>query len=160
MTSTRPEPIRFHIERSGEFTLPFGPRQALAYLSPEGERVWVPDWQPVYLHPATPSHAPGTVFQTHHNAQNTTWLILEFDPGSGRARYGRFTEGSHLGTVSVDCGGSGNQTTVRVGYALTALTSAGVAVLEAMSDTHYPIMLGEWKRLILEAHARSPIAPE
>ena len=159
MTDTPDPAARLHIERKGEFSLPFGIRQALAYLSPEGERVWVPDWAPVYLHPATPSEAPGTVFQTHHNSQNTTWLVLEFEPSSGRARYGRFTEGSHIGVASVDCEAEGSSTRVRVGYSLTALSRAGVAVLEAMSEAHYPVMLREWQRLILEAHGQRPLPP-
>lgn len=126
---------------------------ALAYLSPEGERAWVPGWSPVYLYPATPASDPGTVFRTSHNSQETTWLILEYDPSWGRAFYGRFTEGSHIGTVAVDCQDDGpGHCRVRVAYSLTSTTEAGNRLLDAMSEAAYAAMLQEWRRLILAAH--------
>jgi hypothetical protein len=147
-----------HIERAGEFSLPFPFRQALAYLTPEGERAWVPGWRPVYLHPAAPSTTPGTVFQTNHNSQDTTWLILDFDPAGGLARYGRFSQNSHVGTVSVKCDSDKTGTTrVRVSYSLTSTTPAGVALLTAMTDAQYAAMLKEWRDLILAVHAREPL---
>lgn len=138
-----------HIERTGTFQLPCPPEESLALLSPEGERSWVPGWAPVYLHPAEPSAAPGTVFRTNHNAQDTLWLVLEFDPVAGRARYGRFTEGSHIGTVAVECRPHESGTMVRVTYALTSTTAAGTRLLQAMHEQAYAAMLDEWKRLIL-----------
>jgi hypothetical protein len=127
--------------------------EALGYLSPEGERAWVPDWAPEYLHPTTPATAAGTVFRTNHNGQDTTWLILEFEPATGRARYGRFSAGSHIGTVSVDCRElEPARCRVRVAYALTSTSDAGTMLLEAMTEPAYAAMLEEWRRLILSVH--------
>lgn len=143
-----------HIERAGLFDLPFSREMALAYLSPEGEREWVPGWLPVYLHPSSAATAPGTVFRTSHNSQETVWLVLEFDPAEGRALYGRFTEGSHIGTVAVECRERGSaRTEVRVVYALTSTTPTGTRLLESMTEAAYAAMLQEWRRLILAAHA-------
>lgn len=143
-----------HIERAGVFDLPFGREVALTYLSPEGEREWVPGWLPVYLHRPAAACAPGTVFRTSHNSQETVWLVLEFDPAEGQALYGRFTEGSHIGTVSVECREAGpDRTEVRVAYALTSTTPAGTRLMEAMTEAAYAAMLQEWRRLILAAHA-------
>jgi hypothetical protein len=142
-----------HIERAGVFDLPFSREAALAYLSPEGEREWVPGWLPVYLHPGAADSAPGTVFRTSHNSQETIWLVLEYDPAEGRALYGRFTEESHIGTVAVECRESGShRTEVRVAYALTSTTPTGTKLLEAMTEAAYATMLQEWRRLILAAH--------
>lgn len=144
-----------HVERTGSFTLPFGVKIAIAYLSAEGEREWVPGWQPVYLHPSRPSTDPGTVFQTSHNAQATTWLILEFDPARGTARYGRFTQDSHIGTVSVHCEAEGpDLTRVKVSYSLTSFSPAGTALLKAMTERQYAAMLGEWRERIIAADRR------
>lgn len=147
----------YHIERSGAFDLPMRPETALAYLSPEGERAWVPGWAPVYLHPDTPADSAGTVFRTSHNGQETVWLVLEYDPNEGRAHYGRLVEGSHVGTVRVVCrAAASNRTEVRVAYSLTSTTPAGTRVLEAMHESAYAAMLQEWRRLILEAHETGP----
>lgn len=152
MTPTDFAPL--HIERSGTFDLPCSPADALGYLSAEGERAWVPGWAPVYLHPTTPSNAAGTVFRTRHNDQETHWLVLEFDPAAGRALYARLTEGSHLGTVRVECSAKGGGTLVRVSYALTSMSAPGNMVLAAMTEQAYPAMLTEWRRLILTARDR------
>jgi hypothetical protein len=36
-----------HVVRSGRFELPLAPAEALPHFSPEGERRWVPGWEPV-----------------------------------------------------------------------------------------------------------------
>lgn len=109
----------------------------------------------MYLHPRQVATTPGTVFQTNHSGQNTTWLILEFDLTAGRARYARLTEGSHVGTVTVECLGEGSgRTVVRVSYHLTSTTPAGTRLLQAMTEAAYTAMLQDWRRLILAA--RSP----
>ncbi len=146
--------VPLHIERSGTFELPCAPAEALGYLSAEGERAWVPGWEPVYLHPKAPSNAAGTVFRTRHNDQETHWLVLEFDPAAGRALYARLTEGSHLGTVRVECSTQGSGSLVRVSYSLTSMSPAGSQVLAAMTEQAYPAMLAEWRRLILAARSR------
>jgi hypothetical protein len=62
-----------HVERSGSFTVRLPPERAFPFFSPEGERSWVLGWVPVYLHPVGPSTAPGTVFRTDHNDEETQW---------------------------------------------------------------------------------------
>lgn len=151
---TSPDFAPLHIERSGTFDLPCSPAEALGYLSAEGERAWVPGWAPVYLHPTTPSNTAGTVFRTQHNGQETHWVVLEFDPASGRALYARLTEGSHLGTVRVECRAEGSGSVIRVSYSLTSMAPAGNKVLGAMTEEAYPAMLAEWRRLILTARDR------
>jgi hypothetical protein len=146
-----------HIERSGEFTLPLPLAHAFPLFSPEGERAWVDGWDPVYLHPTHPSNAPGTVFRTTHGGEETLWLILGYDPRHGTAEYGRFTPGSRLGIVRVQCAEDGpSQARVTVTYSLTGLTTAGNSTLSALTPARYSTMLREWQVAITRSqHAAS-----
>src|SRR5690606_39494098 len=108
-----------HVEHTGEFVLPLPLDEAFPYFTPEGERAYVPGWDPEYLHPAEPSDAAGTVFRTRAEGEETLWIVLEHDPANGTAAYGRFTPGSRLGTVRVRCESEGErETRVMVTYVM------------------------------------------
>jgi len=139
-----------HVERTGAFTLPLALAEAFPLFSPEGERTWVTDWDPAYLHPSHPSSADGTVFRTSHNQEETFWLVIRYDPDQGVAEYGRFTPGSRMGTVKVCCHQQTSaQTRVSVTYSLTALTEAGNTVVADMAPEKYDRMLSAWREAIM-----------
>jgi hypothetical protein len=141
-----------HIERTGSFALPLSPAEALPLFTAEGERSWVPGWEPQYIHPPHASSAAGTVFRTDHGGEETLWIVLRYEPVEGIAEYGRFTPGSRLGTVRVQCTGEGDsQTRVSVTYALTAVSPSGSEALIAMSIDAFATMLQEWRGLIVRS---------
>lgn len=133
---------------SGEVQLPLRATEAIGLFTPEGERDWVPGWNPVYSGAET-SEAPGTVFTTAVGGVETVWLILEIDRARGSASYSRVTPGSHAGTVRVSCtdtdtGGC----KVCVTYDVSALPGVDPKVLDAFDDAEFEAMLDEWARLI------------
>lgn len=141
-----------HVEHTGGLTLPFSLRHVFPLFSPEGERAWVPGWDPDYLHPDHPSTAPGTVFRTTHNGEDTLWLILEYDPASASAAYGRFSPGSRLGTIHVSCFEEGpHRTRVSITYSLTAIAAAGNSVLANFTAEAYATMLENWQAAIVSS---------
>ena len=147
-----------HVDRTGEFTLPLSVRHAFPLFSPEGERAWVAGWDPTYLHPDHPSTTHGTSFRTSHGGEETLWLVLQYDPLHSIAEYARFSPGSRLGTVRVECHEAGPALTrVVVTYSLTALTSAGNTVLIELTPKKYEAMLHEWQILI--ARSQQVAAP-
>ena len=117
----------------GEVRVALPPDAAIELFTPEGERRWVPGWDPRY---------PGgddTVFLTH----DTTWVTVE--RGDRVRRYARVTPGVQAGTVSVRCEPDGAGTVATVGYELTALgPDAGLAAFAA----GYPDFLAGWEREI------------
>lgn len=138
-----------HVERTGAFRVNRPLAYAFALFSPEGERRWVSGWDPRYLHPRdTPSDIAGTVFQTHHNNEETEWLVLRYAPEAGIAEYVRITPGSRMGLVTVRGTERAGATHVEVTYSLTSLSAAGTQTLEAMTEASYAAMLQEWERLI------------
>ena len=59
---------------SGLFELNLPAHEAIRLFTPEGERDWVPGWNPTY--PAgEQSETPGTVFITDHAGTETFWLV-------------------------------------------------------------------------------------
>jgi hypothetical protein len=121
---------------SGSLHVPLPPSAARALFTPEGERAWVPGWDPQH-----PDGDPaGPVFTTHDGA--TVWIAL------GDLRYARVTPGVHAGTVSVRLAPDGAGTRVHVEYDLTALSpDAGVA---AFADGFDELMRA-WERAIAAA---------
>jgi hypothetical protein len=143
-----------HVEHTGRFILPVPLRDALPFFSPEGERAWVPGWEPEYLHPLQPSNEVGTVFRTQHHGEETLWLVLQYDPGAGLAAYGRFTPESRIGTVHVRCEEvDPSRTQVTVTYALTALSAHGTGILAALTADRYAEMLNEWGEAIVRSQS-------
>ena len=91
----------------------------------------------------------GTVFQTHHNDEETEWLVLRYSAADGVAEYVRITPGSRIGLVTVRGDRARRRRpTCEVTYRLTSLSAAGTRTLEAMTEASYAAMLREWERLI------------
>lgn len=147
-----PSPSPTHVERTGSFVLPLPRDDAFPLFTAEGERSWVPGWDPQYLHPPHASNDEGTVFRTGHGGEETWWLVLRHDPAEAAATYARITPGSRLGTVHVRCAELGpSETLVTVTYALTATSDSGERTLRAMTPDAYAAMLAEWREMILRA---------
>ena len=154
-------PPAIHIEHTGSFTLPLPRELTFSLFSPEGERTWVPGWDPHYLHPARASINPGTVFRTGHGGEETFWLVLRCDESLAEVEYARVTPGSRMGTVSVRCEEE-NQlgaTRVTVTYALTALSQSGNMILALVTPEAYALMLEEWRSQIIASRPAATIGP-
>ena len=123
------------------------PADAFRFFTPEGERRWVPGWEPEYLHPPDGALAEGLTFRTRHNGEETLWMVSRCD-GPYEVDYVRVTPGSRIGVVSVRLtpdGASGSSVTGA--YRLTALSSAGEATLDAFAAA-FPEYLSSWERSI------------
>lgn len=146
-----------HVERSGEFVVPLPLGEAFPLFTPEGERAYVPGWEPEYLHPSEPSDAAGTVFRTRAEGEETLWIVLEHDPAAGVAAYGRFTPGSRLGTVRVRCVAEGERRTrVTVTYAMTATSPHGNEALDRFDAAALEAKLDGWREAIVGLAGRNP----
>ena len=119
------------------------------FFTPAGEELWVEGWQPTYLHPSDGRTQAGMVFTTGSGPAFTIWSLVDHDPVAHRVRYVRVTPASRSGFVEVRCRSAGAQATdVEVGYALTALTPAGAAELEAFQGPAFVDMIEGWRRAI------------
>jgi hypothetical protein len=139
------------VRRHTEITVDLPHERAIELFTPEGERRWADGWDPQYPEPGRREGA-GAVFTTGHGGHQTTWIMVDQQPGS--VRYARVTEGMTAGTVAVEVVGSSEHSTqVLVTYDLTALTPAGETWLEAF-DSGYDAAIGEWATEIAVALQR------
>ena len=132
--------------------LPPGYEPALFLFTPRGEKLWADGWDPLFPAPADDDTEPGTVFETLHGQQHTTWVVCARDPGRS-VRYARIAHGRDAGTVTVtldDGAAPGEPRMATVDYDLTALTGDAAAGL-AMFAAGYPEYLRHWEAAITDA---------
>ena len=137
---------------SGIVRLPPGYEPALFLFSPRGERLWADGWDPMFPAPAGDDTEPGTVFETVHGQQRTTWVVCAREPGRS-VRYARIAHGRDAGTVTVtldDAGSTGESREATVEYDLTALTSEAAGGLARFAAS-YPQFLQHWEEAIAAA---------
>jgi hypothetical protein len=121
---------------SGSLFVALPPEEAIALFTAEGERSWVPHWDPSY--PAGgDDREVGTVFVTG----DTTWIVI--GSTADTMRYARFTPGERTGTVEVRCVAADGGARVEVTYDLTG----DDAVVDDF-ERAYPEMLREWERSV------------
>jgi hypothetical protein len=135
---------------TAELTVDQPQTAALLLFTPEGERAWVPGWDPAF--PAAQRTAgPGAVFLTGHGEDTTTWVMVDEDERS--VRYARVTPGATAGTVAVNVlDAEPARTRLRVSYDLTALSAGGARWLQdfAAGFTGY---IAHWEAAIAAATA-------
>jgi len=137
-----------HVELSGVVRVATPAADAFRFFTPEGERLWVPDWEPEYLHPADGTLADGLTFRTRHGGELTLWLVARCDGAANAIDYVRVTPDSRMGTVSVRLSDGGRSATdATVSYTLTSLSADGDRKLAAFA-TGFPAMLADWERRI------------
>lgn len=149
--NTLPQAARTTAHRTGTLRVAAPFDQAFPFFTPDGERLWVPDFDPEFLHPLSGDQGPGAIFTTRHGGEDTLWMVARFSPQEGVAEYARVTPGSRRGTVTVTLAAvDSNTTEATVTYHLTSSSDHGDAVLEAMTEEAYAAMLADWERWIAQ----------
>ena len=132
----------------GEFILPVSAADAIGFFTPEGERDWVPGWNPIYPE-GEASETPGTVFTTAHGHVQIVWVIHHIDRAEGSAAYSRITPGHHAGTVRVRCTDQEScRCAVTVDYEMTALTDGNPTALDAYDEASFETMMEQWATMV------------
>jgi len=140
-----------HISRQGVVTVYQSFEDTLELFTPEGERGWVPGWEPEYLYRAGGGDEIDTVFRTIHDGVETLWVVLDHDREEGTAAYSRHAIGLHIGTVTVSVEEIDRTSCwVEVTYELTSLTPAGNARLAEMTPKKFAGMMEEWGQRIAQ----------
>ncbi len=118
-------------------------------FSPEGEKEWVPGWNPETLFPPEATWGEGLVFRTHEESGPATWVVNHFDSASHNVVYHRLEPEHYVARVEVTCRSKTNTTTeVTVQYTFVPLTPKGLAAIVAMTDESYKEKMMRWQRWI------------
>lgn len=140
------EPHADRVRQSGTFDLPIPVKDAFPLFTIEGERDWVPGWEPIILG-QTPQ-AAGLVCLTGSGDEYTIWTVLKSDPEEGVVQYSRVTPASRAGTVQVSLLPITEGARVTVSYDLTALSERGQRDLDAYRHDKFAEMMAGWKELV------------
>ena len=157
-SSIHPAPLP-RARLSGSVRLPPGYEPALFLFTPRGESLWADGWDPRFPAPDSDDTEPGTVFETVHGQQRTTWVVCAHEPGRS-VSYARIAHGRDAGTVTVtldDGTPPGESRLATVNYDLTALSGEAAAHL-ARFAADYPQFLRHWEEAIAAA-VTAPSAP-
>jgi MOSC domain-containing protein YiiM len=137
------------VRRSGTLRVAAPMARAFPFFTPDGERLWVPGFDPQYLHPLSGEQGVGAIFTTTHGGEDTLWMVLRFSPSTGVAEYARVTPGSRGGVVQVALEPVDAATTqATITYELASTSEAGDEKLGTFTDAAYAEMLADWERQI------------
>lgn len=135
---------------SSTIHLAAAPAVVFPLFTPQGERAWVPDWDPHNIYPHSGEAELDGVFATAHvEDAPTIWTIVEYAPDRGRIAYVRVAPASHVAHITVDCREAlPDATEATISYVFTGLSEAGNAYVARHSEDHYRHWLLEWQAAI------------
>lgn len=126
-------------------------------FSPEGEKLWVPDWDYQNVMDST-TLAEDYVFltDTHdHASKQAIWIVKRYDPVSYLVEYYKIESGDKIGVITVKCQGQEpGLTEVRVTYKYIALSVVGEKFITQFTETNYTSFIEHW-RILLEKYFHS-----
>lgn len=139
------------IKRQGYFLLDLPAERAFHLFTAEGERSWVPGWNPDILSDLPQQR--GLVFLTGEGKEFTIWTVLETDSDAMRLSYSRVTQASRAALVEVKLIPDGEGCRIEVGYDITALSPDAAHSLDAYSEDKFQQMMIDWRNGITKALA-------
>jgi hypothetical protein len=147
MSEEASTPPLHRVTRTAQQLWKGAPQRILPLLTPLGEKAWALGWEPD-LRWQPPKGRQGTVFVTHnHGPREALWLLETFDAARLYVGYLYVCPGFLLVELSVGLTPLGkDRTAASVRYTYTALSAAGSAHVDAMTEGHYAAFMREWEQ--------------
>lgn len=135
------------VRRTGAFDLDCRADIAFPLFSPEGERLWIKEWNPRPIFPDTIAFQADTVFRQGEGVQQAVWTILDVDWQRHRAEYVRLAPASHAARIVVQIDAHGHDACrVCVSYTLTVFGQDAASLLESFSVSAFAEKMQNWQR--------------
>ena len=141
---------RAHTEERFEFTADAPMERVVPLFGADKEHVWVPKWNPQFIHPSPAADVQGMVFTIAHHHLTATWVNTEFDLANGRIQYVYVIPDVMLTTITLRVKPQGERTHVEVEYDRTALTPDADARVREMGEQDR-VSGPEWEKQINQA---------
>lgn len=139
------------VKREGGFELSCSADLAFPLFSPEGERLWIKDWNPTPIFPDTIEFRRDTVFRQGVGDGDAIWTIVDADWKSHRAEYVRVAPASHAAHIVVKVDPAGPESCyVNAAFTVTAFADHGYTLLESFSEPAYRDKMRNWQKQIGE----------
>lgn len=119
--------------------------EVFTLFSPQGERGWVPGWDPEMLHPSGDAWEERQVFRTREERGEAVWVISRLDRAGHRVEYHRVEPGRWVARVEVRCRPlDGGRTEASVEYAFIGLSESGNREIDGMTEEEYEAKMARW----------------
>lgn len=152
MTSFTPP----RLTRTATIHLNAPPATAFPLFTPLGERLWIPDWDPTIIYPASGAPELDAVFTTAHgDGPPTVWTVVETEPEQHRIGYVRVAPASHVAHITLQCAEEQGGTRTTVTYVFTGLSEQGNAYVAQYSESHFQHWIQGWETAINEYLGRA-----
>jgi hypothetical protein len=130
----------------GAFELPCAAADALDFFTPEGERDWVPGWNPQPIYPGRIVLERDTVFRTDDEDGPVVWTILDVDREHGQVEYAYVAADVraarvHVAVSPVEPGRS----RVHVTYVVTTLGERGRKYVQLFGEESFRAKMQQWR---------------
>lgn len=138
------------------FDLPRPIDQLFPLFSPEGEKLWVPDWDYVGIVDTHPLAEDG-VFLTQNHDHNgnagldAVWLVKKYDAMNRVVQFYKIEPLQKIGLITVACEAlSSSETRTSVTYRYTALSETGAEFIRGFDALAYEAFISEWRELLMK----------
>lgn len=129
----------------GVLVVDASPDDTFPLFSPEGERLWVPGWDPEWLVPPDGGWVQGQVFRTRDDAGESVWVVARLDRESREVTYHRVTAGRSLAIIEVACRpDERRRTLVEVRYRWVGLSEAGNREIVEVDERSFATRMERW----------------
>lgn len=129
-----------------------GPIQEVFPLfSPQGEKLWVPGWNPELLYPPDTDWAEGQVFRTEEEMGEAIWVVARLDRVAHEVEYYRVEPGRYVARIIVSCTAkTEGLTQAATTYEFIGLSEEGNAEIAKMRQESYSEKMERWSKWINE----------
>lgn len=114
-------------------------------FSPEGERQWVPGWNPEPIHPARAALEKGFIFRTKEEKGDAIWIVTHFDSVRHEVEYYRIELQRYVAQIKVQCiQASESITDASIIYEFSGLSKDGNQEIARMTQASYDQKMERW----------------
>lgn len=145
--ATRARPAPVHTSEQFTFLVNAPIEVAWPLFGADRERVWAPDWNPVFVWPADAEDQEGMVFTVPHSANTAVWINTVFDREANRIQYVYILPNIVATVITLQLAPSAQSTRVAVTYSRTELAPAANEAVTEMASRDRVAGL-EWQRQI------------
>ena len=138
-----------HVSHKGSFKIDYPPKKALRLFSAEGEKYWIPGWDPKIL--KGDGYHRDDVFINMGPGGNSTYVVIDYNDKKYHALYAKVTPDISAGTVEISLTPQSHGSLVEVGYNFTSLSDEGAVSLSKLTDEAFAQQMISWKNGIESA---------
>ncbi len=141
-----------HISHRTSITVNAPIDETLPLFTAKGECLWIADWKPIYVYPASGEPMTGMIWKTLSHDENPTddiWITTNYDTQQHTASYVKVTPNTLVTHVDIDCTAIDNtKTQVQITYTLTALSPLGQPHIKKLTKPHYDAWIQSWEKAV------------